>query len=301
MKIAITGSTGLLGSALVEYFKKQNHDIIRLIRPETKFQGDEQTLVFDVKAKQIDASVLEGCDVVINLAGANIAGQRWSAAYKEQLRNSRIETTQFLAETLSKLKQKPKVLLSASAVGYYGLADEQTSFDENSEAGEDFLAQLCVEWEQATKGAEEAGIRVVCMRIGVVLSTKDAALAKMLPVFKLGLGGKIGDGQQMFSWIPLDEIPLMISHIIENENIKGPINFVSPQPVNNAEFTSTLGAVIKRPTVLPLPAFVVNLLLGEMGKTLLLGGAKVLPKRFEQSNYHFEYPDLKSALTHCLN
>lgn len=300
MKIAITGSTGLVGSATVDHFIKNGHDVTRIVRSESSIQRDENAIHWDVQKKEINSSHLEGFDAIIHLAGAGIAAKRWTPRYKALIRSSRIDGTALLSKTIAQLQEPPKVFLSASAVGFYGLHCADVTLTESHPSGSDFLAQVCVEWEQATRPVEEKGIRVVHMRLGAVLSKKGGALGKMLPIFKLGGGGKIGNGEQMFSWVALDEIPVMMEHAINSHTISGPVNFVSPHPVSNAEFTRTLGSIIDRPTVLPLPGFAVVILFGEMGKALLLGGSKVLPEKLVDDGYAFKYPQLKEALHACL-
>lgn len=282
MRIAITGSTGLIGSSLVGYFHSRGNDVIRISR-----EGDGLCL---------NPSILEGQDVIIHLAGANIAAKRWSSKYKRVLYDSRIDNTARLSQAISNLSKPPKLLLSGSAVGYYGNINPPLCVSEYDKMGDSFLSQLCHDWESSTKPAQSAGIRVVHMRFGVVLSEKGGVLGKVLPVFKLGLGGKIGPGTQIMSWVALKEIPLIMEHIIKTPDLSGPVNFVSPHAVSNADFTRILGQHLKKPTFLPLPSWAVKVMLGEMGQELLLSGARVLPKRLIESSYEFRYPDLETAL-----
>ncbi len=301
MRIAITGSSGLIGQAIVEFFEAREASVTRVARLSiTKTKPSEQHMFWDLSTKKIDSEGLEGQDGIIHLAGENIADQRWDDDFKEKIRSSRIEGTTFLSETIAKLEFPPKVFISASAVGFYGNHEPQIPIDEESKVGEDFLAKLCQDWEASTQAAKQAGVRVVHFRTGAVLSPKGGALAKMLPIFQMALGGKLGSGKQMMSWVALDEIPKIVLHIIENEDIKGPVNIVSPEPVSNQEFSNTLGEVINRPTKLPAPAFALRLLVGEMADYLLLGGARVLPKRLQEGGYQFQYPHLKEALESCL-
>jgi len=300
MKIAITGSTGLIGSAITKYFRDLGHTVIRICRPDSNVPPDESVVKWDIRTKDVYTPDLAGYDVVIHLAGANIAAQKWSTEYKEEIFNSRVNGTQLLCQLIAKFQFRPKIICSASAIGFYGTHASSDGVDETGSIGYDFLSGLCDQWEKATRSAAKVGIRVVHMRFGVVLSEKGGALAKMLPVFKFGLGGSIGSGQQMMSWIALEEIPRIIEHLIDSENISGAVNFVSPQPVSNCEFTKVLGGVLHRPTVLPLPSFVVKKLFGEMGETLLLGGQKVYPKALIDSGYSFKYPSLEEALKECL-
>ncbi|HLF17511.1 MAG TPA: TIGR01777 family oxidoreductase [Candidatus Omnitrophota bacterium] len=295
-RIAISGSTGLVGSALVDHFRSNGHTVTRIIRPETKINSSEPCVVMDAFVGTIEAEKLEGHEAVIHLAGASIAGGRWSASTKRLLYASRIDTTKLLSSALAKLKNKPKVFLSASAVGYYGPHPAEETLDEQSGAGSDYLARICRDWEEATQEAQNAGIRVVHLRTGVVLSKKGGALKKMLPIFQFGLGGVLGSGEQMMSWIALDEIPLVIEHLIKNEKRSGPVNVVAPHPVSNKEFTKALGRAIKRPVVFPVPTLAIKALYGEMGETLLLSGAKILPKKLLDSGYMFRYPNIEEAL-----
>jgi len=300
LKIAISGSTGLVGGEIVRQFKTHGYDIIPLTRKTTKHNIEEPHIQWDIASKTIDVNNLEGCDAVIHLAGASIAGKRWSKNYKEQILMSRVEGTKLLSQALTRLNHPPKILLSASAVGYYGYGDVKNVFDEKSQKGTGFLSDVCQEWELATREAENAGIRVVHMRFGLVLGNEGGALKKMLPIFKIGLGGKLGNGQQIYCWIANQEIPRIINFIIENEHIKGPINFVASQSVSNAEFTKILGACLKRPVILPAPAFAIKLALGEMGEGLLLSGAHIAPMRLKEFDYQFQFDDLSSALNSIL-
>lgn len=292
MKIVLTGATGLVGREVAEYFESRGHEILRMVRRKPV---DGTEIYWDPLLRQIESEKLEGCDVVIHLAGANIASRRWSLAYKDQILSSRVDGTKFLATALSILKKPPKVFICASAVGFYGNYSSDKTLNESSPAGRDFLANVCVEWEKAAEPAISAAVRTVFLRLGMVVSKKGGALGKMLPVFRLGGGGKIGSGEQMMSWIALPEIPEIMNFVIQNKTFSGPVNAVSPHPVCNAEFTTILGKALRRPTILPLPAFVVKLLFGEMGETLLLGGARVMPDKLLKSGYVFKFPDLSST------
>ena len=299
MRIAITGATGLVGSYLSEYFRNKKDEVLEISRG--KKLGSKQSLMlrWDPSVGDIESGQLEGCDVVIHLAGASISS-RWEPKYKTILRSSRIDSTRFLSRTIAALKQKPKLLISASAIGYYGNRPSDQSVTESDSNGNDFLAKLCHDWEKETVPAQEAGIRVVHLRTGVVLAKNGGAIAKMLPIFQLGLGGVLGNGRQMMSWVALGEIPYIIEHIMRTTQLTGPINIVSPKPVSNQEFTKVLGDVIRRPTILPVPSFGIELLFGEMGRTLLLEGLGVVPQKLLQSGYKFRYDDLKLALTSVL-
>jgi hypothetical protein len=295
MKLAITGSTGLVGSALVPFLTTAGHHVTRIVRTRST-EGDA---VWNPDAGQIDAAALEGLDAVVHLAGENIAARRWNAEQKSRIRDSRVQGTRLLCETLAKLRQPPRVLVSASAIGFYGNRGDDV-MTEMTTAGEGFLPNVCREWEAATKAAEEAGIRVVQLRIGVVLSPKGGALAKMLTPFKLGLGGRMGNGRQWMSWIDVDDAIGSIYHALLTESLSGPVNAVAPHPVMNSEFTKTLGRVLSRPTLFAMPAFVARLAFGEMANDLLLGSTRVMPEKLLQSGYRFQYPDLEHALRHLL-
>jgi uncharacterized protein (TIGR01777 family) len=238
-------------------------------------------------------------EAVVHLAGENIASGRWTAARKARIRSSRVMGTRTLCETLARLSQPPKVLVSASAIGYYGDRGAEPLW-ENSAFGTGFLAEVCRAWEEATQPAVQKGIRVVLLRIGIVLSPAGGALAKMLIPFQLGLGGVIGSGNQYMSWIALDDVAGVIAHALVTDTLQGPVNAVAPYPVTNREFTKTLGRVLRRPTVFPLPGFAARLAFGEMADALLLASTRVEPKRLLATQYVFRYPELEDALRHLL-
>ena len=254
---------------------------------------------WDPEAGEIDPGSLEGFDAVVHLAGENIAGGRWNEARKQRILESRVKGTQLLAGALAKLKNPPKVFACASAVGFYGDRGDE-ALDETSAAGQGFLAEVCQAWEAATKPASEAGIRTVNLRFGVILSGSGGALGKMLPPFQLGAGGRIGGGRQWMSWVALDDVIGAIHHALLTDTVAGPVNVVSPTPMTNAEFTKTLGRVLVRPTIFPMPVFAAKLALGEMAEELLLAGQRVLPKRLEAADYRFRFNDLEDALRHVL-
>lgn len=300
LRIAITGSTGLIGTAAVDYFTSHGHSVTRIVRLESNFVSKDQVVYWDVKTRKIDREGLEGHDAVIHLAGAGIADERWTPEYKEIIYSSRIHSTTFLAETLARLDAPPRVFLSASAVGYYGNIEEVKRVDESHPPAQDFLAKVCQDWENATNPAAKAGIRTVNMRMGMVLSGAGGALVKMLPIFRMGLGGKLGSGNQGISWIALEEIPIIMHYTILNNNIVGPFNVVSPFAVSNAEFTKILGNVLGKPTIFPVPAFAVNLMFGEMGKTLLLSGSRIEPRKLTENGYQYKYAGLDQVLQKCV-
>jgi len=296
MNIAIGGSTGLVGSALVPFLQTGGHTVTRLSRQTKPGAADgTHSIAWDPAQGTIDAPSLEGIDAVIHLGGHNIAHGRWTAGNKRLIRDSRLQSTSLLAKTLAGLKQPPKVFLCASAIGYYGDRGQEV-MSEASPSGTRFISEVCRDWEAATLPAVQAGIRVINLRIGVVLSPQGGALQKMLLPFKLGGGGIVGSGQQWWSWISLEDLPRIILHGLQTESLRGPVNAVAPGIVTNRDFTKTLGRVLRRPTVLPLPAFVVKTLFGEMGEELMLGSTRVVPEKLIQSGYQFAHPDLESAL-----
>lgn len=296
MKILVSGSTGLVGSALVPFLVSGGHEVVRLVRGQPQLGATE--VPWDPQAGTIEAAKLEGLDAVVHLAGENIAG-RWTAAKKARIRSSRVEGTRLLAETLARLKRPPKTLIGASAIGYYGHRGGEV-LREDSPPGAGFLADVCREWEAAARPAAEKGLRVVPLRIGVVLSAAGGALARMLTPFKLGLGGRIGPGNQFMSWIAIDDLTGAIHHALTTESLRGPVNAVAPRPATNLEFTKTLGRVLGRPTIFPMPAFAARLAFGEMADELLLASARVEPAKLVSSGYRFRAPELEGALRHLL-
>ncbi|MDE1920420.1 MAG: TIGR01777 family oxidoreductase [Candidatus Omnitrophica bacterium] len=295
MHVAITGATGMIGVKLTDFLLSEGHQVEVLTR-RSSYRSSQTTVIrWDPELSYLEKGQLEGFDVVIHLAGSSIA-RYWTAGYKKNILESRALGTSFLCECLARAPRPPKLLICASAVGIYGNRPPQEILDEDSPSGEGFLADVCRQWEQAANPALKAGIRVVHMRLGVVLSRTGGALAKMLPAFQWGAGGRLGAGDQMMSWVALDEIPLVVDHLINNEKISGAVNVVSPQAVSNARFTSILGQVMRRPTMLSVPAFAVRLAFGEMGQNLLLEGANVFPRRLKENGYQFRFADLKEVL-----
>lgn len=297
MKVAITGSTGLVGSALVPFLTTGGHRVMRLVR-SADGSGAENA-AWNPSTGRIDAGRLEGLDAVVHLAGENIAARRWNAEQKARVRDSRLQGTRLLCESLARLRQPPRVLVSASAIGFYGDRGEEELNEENR-SGSGFLPEVCREWEAATEPARAAGIRVLAIRFGIILSPKGGALSKMLTPFRLGMGGQIGNGQQWMSWIALDDAIGCIYHGLVTESLRGPVNAVAPNPVTNLEFTKTMGNVLCRPNLLPMPGFVARLAFGEMANELLLASTRVVPRALRDSNYQFLYPDLEGALCHLL-
>jgi uncharacterized protein len=298
MNILVSGSTGLVGTALIPALTAGGHEVVRLVRSKSRAPSKE-LFGWDPEANYIDAAGLEGLDAVVHLAGEPIAAGRWNALKKARIRDSRVRGTQLLCEALAHTAKRPLVLICASAIGFYGDRGEEV-LTEASPGGNGFLAEVCREWEAATEPARQKGIRVVNTRFGVILSALGGALAKMLSPFKMGVGGIIGSGRQYMSCIALDDVVRAIQHALATASLSGPVNVVSPTPVTNQEFTKTLGRVLGRPTVFPMPAFAARLALGEMADELLLCSARVEPKKLLEGGFQFQYPDLESALRHVL-
>jgi hypothetical protein len=297
MRILLSGSSGLIGTELLSFLRVAGHSVTRLVRrPAHEFARE---IAWNPAERKLDPAALEAFDAVIHLGGVNIAGKRWSMAYKQEILDSRVQTTTLLASTLAALRFPPQVMVCASAVGFYGDRGEQT-FDEQASAGHGFLPTVCRAWEEAAQVARDHGIRVAHLRIGVVLSTAGGALAKMLTPFRLGLGGRIGSGQQFMSWIHIDDLVEAFHHTLLHEELRGPVNATSPNPVTNAEFTATLGRVLGRPTIFPLPACAARLALGEMADELLLASQRVVPAKLQASGFSFKYPELVPALRQLL-
>jgi uncharacterized protein (TIGR01777 family) len=302
MKILITGSTGLVGTALTQDLQRASHTVCRLIRPGTTTQSIGNTQGFDVNWNPATGELggaAVGADAVVNLAGASIAGGRWTPQRKALLRSSRVDTTRALVQALAKMSARPRVLVSASATGYYGNRGDET-LTEESQPGTDFLSGIAKEWESEALKAEALGIRVVRARFGVILSKQGGALPQMIRPFQFGVGGKIGTGKQWLSWIALDDVIAILRLAVENANITGPLNVISPQPVTNADFTKILATALHRPALFPVPAYALRLIFGEMAEALLLSSQRVLPYQLQKLNYQFHHPDLAAALTAIL-
>jgi uncharacterized protein (TIGR01777 family) len=296
MHVAVTGSSGLIGSALFAFLATEGHQVTRLVR---RPPGGEREIQWEPEAGVRELSGLEGVDAVVHLAGENIASGRWTPQRKAEIRRSRVEGTRRLCESFTRLGRPPKVLASASAIGYYGDRGDEV-LREESQPGSDFLAQVCRDWEAATEPASRAGVRVVQSRIGIILSPAGGALKKMLLPFSLGLGGKIGTGRQFMSWISLDDAVGATYHALTTDSLVGAVNVVAPAPVTNSEFTRTLARVLRRPALVPMPAFAARLAFGEMADALLLASARVVPSRLQGSGYRFRHPELEGALRHLL-
>lgn len=296
MKILVSGSHGLVGTALAKSLEPQGHEIVRLVR---YLPGSESEIEWNPDRYSIAIARLEGLDSVVHLAGESIAEGRWSEEKKRRIRDSRVKGTKLLSDALANLERPPKSLICASAIGYYGNRGDELLTEESS-PGSDFLSKVCVEWEEATQLAAEKGIRVVNARFGIILSKDGGALAKMLTPFRLGIGGRVGSGKQWMSWIALDDVVGGIVYALANESLRGPVNFVAPNPVRNSEFTKALGRVLSRPTLFPIPEFGVRLAFGEMADALLLSSQRVEPQRLNKAGFQFQYTQLESALRHVL-
>ncbi len=301
MDVLVSGSTGLVGSALVPALEGQGHRVVRLTRSGG---GGDGAVKWDPEAGEIESGRLGGIDAVVHLAGESIAGEnpltdRWTPRRKKRIRESRTKGTRLLAETIAGLSPPPRVMVSASAIGYYGDRGDEV-LREESASGSNFLAGVCREWEEAADPAREARIRVVHTRFGIVLSTKGGALAQTLPIFKLGGGGRIGSGRQWWSWVALDDVVGAITHALTTDSLEGPANVCSPEPLTNAAYTRVLGHVLGRPTVFPLPAPVARLVLGQVADELLLASARVESAKLQKTGYQFRYPELEGAFRHLL-
>ncbi len=297
MKVLVTGSSGLIGSALVSELISRGNETVRLVRTQPGPGAKE--IFWEPEAGRLDAGALEGFDAVVHLAGVNIAAGRWTPKQKTKIRVTRVIGTRLLSETLAHLARRPAVLVAASAMGFYGTRGDEV-LTESSPSGSGFLPEVCRAWEGATEPASRAGIRTVNLRTGVVLSARGGALAKMLTPFRLGLGGRLGDGKQYMSWIAIDDVVRVIQHAIKTATLSGPVNNVSPNPVTNAEFTKTLGQVLSRPTVFPMPGFAARLAFGEMADELLLSSTRLRPAKLASTGYVFRFPELEGALRQVL-
>ena len=299
MRILVSGSTGFLGTALVETLQGQGHAITRLRRPGTpqKSAGGvgAQDIAWDPVAGQFGAAAAEGADALIHLAGASIADGRWNASRKQLLRTSRIDATRQLIAALAKMQRPPRAIVAASAIGYYGNRGDET-LTEASAPGSDFLAGLCREWEAESGRGAEFGARVVNLRFGIILAAHGGALPRMAMPFKIGAGGRLGDGRQWMSWVALADVVGAVEFALADASLSGPVNVVAPNPVRNSEFTSVLAKTLHRPAIFPAPAFALRLALGEMADSLLLVSQKVNPSKLTESGYRFQQPDLAGAL-----
>lgn len=289
MHVLVTGSHGLIGSALVAALDLGGHTVRRAVRGET----------WDIAARRFDPAALAGIDAVVHLAGEGIGARRWSAAQKDRIRSSRVDGTALLAEAIASATPPPRVLVSGSAVGYYGDRGDEV-LTEASPPGDDFLGVLCQDWEAATAPAAAAGVRVVHLRTGIVLSARGGALARQLPLFRLGLGGRLGSGRQWTSWISLHDEVGAILHALRSDDLSGPVNATAPNPATNAELTAALGRALRRPARLPVPMAALSVALGREMATSLTASQRALPQRLDGHGYHFKHPDLPGALEAAL-
>lgn len=298
MKILVTGASGLIGSELVSTLKAKGHEVYKLSRKAAKNYDEIQ---WDAKNgfNESERAKLENFDAVIHLAGDSIAEGNWTEEKKRRIRESRVQGTKTLVEALRRTDQPPEIFISASAIGFYGDRNDEV-LTEESASGTGFLPEVCAEWENESKKAADFGARVVMPRIGIVLAADGGALKEMLTPFRLGVGGVIGSGEQYMSWIALDDLVRIFHFLLENENLSGVFNAAAPHPVTNQEFTKTLGNVLNRPTILPLPGFAIKLMFGEKGESLLLQGQRVVPQRLEAAGFVFHFPNLENALKHIL-
>jgi uncharacterized protein (TIGR01777 family) len=299
VRILVGGASGLVGSALVPALRAHGHEVHRLVRPQSAGPRSQGDVEWDPSAGRVDAIRLEGFDGVVNLAGENIADHRWSPQVKERLMKSRVDSTGLLASTLARMPRPPEVLVQASAIGLYGDRGEEL-LTETSGPGKGFLPELCVAWEGAARPAVERGVRVAFLRFGVVLSPRGGALAKMLPPFQMGVGGIVGDGRQWMSWLAVDDAAGMIEHVLLRPEVRGPVNAVAPTAIPNREFTYTLARVLGRPAIVPVPAFALRLMFGDLADEALLASLRVAPKVMRDDGYEVLQPALEPALRHLL-
>jgi uncharacterized protein len=304
MKILITGSIGLVGNALVNDYQRSGHTVCRLLRPGTQTRGSAGSLggfdvIWDPATGELGGASV-GADAVVNLAGAPIMDGRWTPERKSLLRTSRVDSTRALVNALARMNARPRVLVSASAIGIYGNRGDEL-LTEDSVRGSDFLSSLAADWEVEALKAEALGIRVVLARFGIILAKHGGALPPMMRPFQFGFGGKIGSGQQWMSWITLGDVVNLMRLAIENGGTRGPLNFVSPQPVRNAEFTKALAEAMHRPAFFSAPAFALRLALGEMADEIVLSSQRCLPKKAQDLGYRFQHPEIRAALQHVLN
>jgi uncharacterized protein len=290
-RIAVAGASGLVGGALVRSLTAEGHEVVRLVRRAPRSKDEVR---WDPEKGHVDAAGLAGCDAVVNLAGAGVGDRRWTDEYKARIRDSRVMGTAVLAEAIASLEEKPRVFVNGSAIGYYGETGTR-EVDESAPPGEGFLPELCVEWEGATAPAREAGVRTVLARTGLVVSRHGGAWGRLFPLFQAGLGGRLGDGRQYWSYVSLHDEVAAIRHLLDTEGLSGPFNLTAPNPLTNREITAVMGRVLHRPTLFAVPAPVLRTVLGEMSGDVL-GSARVLPKRLLESGFTFAFPDIESAI-----
>jgi uncharacterized protein (TIGR01777 family) len=296
MRVLVTGASGLIGTALQRSLRERGHELLLASRSEPK---DDSWIQWSAESGFADARELEEIDAVVHLAGESVSGLRWTDEKKKAIRDSRVLGTRSIVDAIAELETRPRVLVAASAIGFYGDRGDEV-LTETSRSGKTFLAEVSREWEAEARRAEDSGVRTVLLRTGIVLSKDGGALGTMLMPFKLGLGGVVGDGKQWMSWISLDDHVDVIVFALENESVRGAVNSVSPNPVTNEEFTKVMGEVLYRPTFIPVPEFAVHMMFGEMGEALLLDSTRVIPKRLTDLGYKFKFPDLKKAIENAV-
>ncbi|MEU1077723.1 TIGR01777 family oxidoreductase [Streptomyces sp. NPDC005878] len=291
MRIAITGSTGLIGTALGRSLRADGHELVPLVRRPARTADEVE---WDPRRQYVDAAGLAGCEAVVHLAGAGVGDHRWTDAYKKEIRDSRVLGTAALAEALASLDRPPKVLLCGTAIGYYGDTGTR-AVDEEAPPGDGFLARVCVEWEEAAAPAREAGIRTVFARTGLVVAREGGAWGKLFPIFRAGLGGRLGDGRQYWSFISLHDEIAALRHLLDTPEVSGPVNLTAPEPVTNREVTAAMARVLRRPALFPVPAPAIRLALGEFAEDVL-GSQRVLPHRLLESGFRFAFPEIEGAI-----
>lgn len=295
LRVAVTGASGLVGARLMADLRSEGHTALPMVRRPPR----DGEIFWDPQRQEVELEVLEGLDAVVHLAGESLASGTWTPERKQRIRESRVAGTRLLASALARLSRPPQALIAASAIGVYGAHGDEP-LDEASPPGTGFLAEVCLAWEAAADPAREAGIRVVSLRFGMILAAEGGALPRMLPPFRMGLGGRLGSGHQVMSWVSLEDVVGAIRFAMAQESLSGPVNVTAPAPVTNREFTEVLGRVLGRPTVMAVPEAAVSVMFGEMGQALLLEGARVLPRRLQEAGYRFAYPELEGALRHAL-
>ncbi|MFF6912423.1 TIGR01777 family oxidoreductase [Streptomyces sp. NPDC012466] len=296
-RVAVAGASGLIGSALVRSLTADGHEVRRLVRGTPRAAGE---IRWDPEGGRVDAAGLAGCHAVVNLAGAGVGNRRWTESYKQRIRDSRVKGTTALAEAIASLDDadRPRVFVNGSAIGYYGETGERT-VDESAPPGEGFLPELCVEWEGAAAPAQEAGVRTVFTRTGLVVSREGGAWQRLFPLFRAGMGGRMGDGRQYWSYIALHDEVAAIRHLVDTDGLSGPFNVTAPNPLTNGEITAAMGRVLRRPTLFAVPAPVLRSVLGEMAGDVL-GSARVLPTRLLESGFRFAFPEIEGAIRAAL-
>lgn len=299
MRVLIAGATGLIGTALKKFFESSNHEVFTLVRDKNKATKKAIYWNLDEKTKAEELGFFENMDLIINLAGENIASGRWSEAKKKAILESRLKVTEKLVSIILELKNPPKLLINASAIGYYGDRGEELLL-ESSEPGHIFLSEVCKDWEKALRPLSQSNVRVVILRTSAVLAKEGGAFSKMLPAFKFGLGGNLGSGEQYFSFISLEDLVRIVDYVVSHEEIQGPINVSTPNPITNKTFTKALGKALNRPTFFQVPAFIIRLIFGQMGEEVLLSSAKVYPKKLLDAGFQFKYPTIEETIKECL-